>query len=144
MAPTLEIQIVNTTQQSQTSQQRSLCDLDLDEYQRFVESHRESTIFHHRCWLELLCDQHGFAFHIPALKENGRVVAAIPFLETRSIFGNKKLVSLPFTDSLAVLAQPKAIPALNKRLQSDDYREFSAIVLRTHSPTGLGPAPHAA
>jgi len=126
---------VNTSQQSP---QFVLGDIDLGPYQSFIETHPDSTVFHHRSWIELLCDQHGFTVRIPAIKENGRVIAAIPFLETRTFFGAKKLLSLPFTDSLTVLADHNSIPKLKQLMHSAEYDKYSTIAMRTHSPTDHG------
>lgn len=123
---------------SQHSKQILLTDIGLDDYQDFVETHPDSTIFHHKRWIDLLCDQHGFTCRIPAVKLDGKIIAAVPFLETQSLFGTKKLVSLPFTDALAVLADADSVPKLKRRLESESYRHYSAIVARTQSPTEIG------
>ena len=90
----------------------------LEEYQAFVESHSTSTAFHHRRWIELLQRQYGFALRLPSLKRDGSIVASIPFLETVTLRGQRKLVCLPFTDSMELLGS-----AADTRLLKDHVRE---------------------
>ncbi|MCA9216340.1 MAG: GNAT family N-acetyltransferase, partial [Planctomycetales bacterium] len=115
-------------------------DLAIEEYQNFVDQHPQSIVFHHRRWLELLCDQHGFGLHLPAVTDGTSILAAIPFLETKSIFGKRKLISLPFTDSVGLLGDSKALAALTRRLTSSPYDKFDTIVIRTNQPTSVDSA----
>ena len=89
----------------------------LEEYQTFVESHANSTVFHHRRWIELLQKQYGFDLRLPCLKRDGLIVAAIPFLATVRLRGQRKLVSLPFTDSLDILGCPDDIQLLKENIR---------------------------
>ena len=97
--------------------------LTLDEWQVFADSHPDRTIFHHRNWIQLLVDTYGFRLHIPAVKQNGHILAAVPFLETRNIWGARKLISLPFSDCMSILSQcGDAVRRLRKELTTDKYR----------------------
>ncbi len=78
--------------------------LTIDQWQAYVEGHARASIFHHRNWLELLHEEYGFEIRIPAIVDGGQIRAAIPFLQTRSLRMKKKLISLPFTDYLQILA----------------------------------------
>lgn len=109
--------------------------LTLDEWQVFADSHPDCTIFHHRNWIKLLIDTYGFQLHIPAVKQNGQIMAAVPFLGTRNIWGARKLISLPFSDCMSILSQcGDAVRRLRKELTTDKYRKYRAIVLRTEQP----------
>lgn len=110
----------------------ALADSNLDEYQRFVASHPDSTIFHHRNWIQLLARYYGLRVQIPCCKTGGQIVAAIPFLETTSLRGKRKLVSLPFTDSLDALASADLYDALKGYLRTEHSEDYDAIVVRTH------------
>jgi CelD/BcsL family acetyltransferase involved in cellulose biosynthesis len=78
--------------------------LSLDAWQEMVESHTQSTPFHHRNWIELIQDQYQFPLHIPAIRQHGEVSAGLPFMETRTVLGRRKLIALPFTDCIRPLA----------------------------------------
>jgi CelD/BcsL family acetyltransferase involved in cellulose biosynthesis len=120
--------------------------LSLDQWQAFVEQHPCSSIFHHRNWLELLQAHYGFAIRIPALMQSGKTLAAIPFLQTRSLRGTRKLVSLPFTDYLPVLSddihckhrpevsgEDSPVVRLCARIR-DEFRGQFKIVMRGDQP----------
>ena len=107
----------------------------LDQWQEFVESRPESTIFHHRNWIELLVCQYRFALTILAVKTAGEIVAAIPLLETGQPWGEKKLVSLPFTDCVRALAStPAALAALRDALAAQRFDDYRSVILRTDQP----------
>jgi CelD/BcsL family acetyltransferase involved in cellulose biosynthesis len=105
--------------------------LDLAEWQEFVESHPESTAFHHRNWIETIAQQYGLGIHIPCLKSGGEIEAAIPFLSSRKLFGATRLISLPFTDCLRVLSRgPSAAEALTSALTAN-HPPCDSMSLRT-------------
>jgi lipid II:glycine glycyltransferase (peptidoglycan interpeptide bridge formation enzyme) len=95
----------------------SIAALNLAEWQAYVESHPDSTAFHHRNWIEAIRQQYGLQAYIPCLKQGGEIQAAIPFLSGRSLLGAAKLTSLPFTDCLRILSRrPEAAEALAAEL----------------------------
>lgn len=77
--------------------------ISLELWQDFVDQQRESTVFHHRKWIELLHEFYGLPLKIFAVVEGERVRAAAPFLETKTFRGRSKLTSLPFSDHVPVL-----------------------------------------
>ncbi len=94
-----------------------LDELDMAQWQAFVESHPHSVVFHHRRWVEMLRDFYRLDTYIPCLKMGDEVVAAAPFLECRSLRGARNLVSLPYSDYLPLLERrPRAANALLKAL----------------------------
>ena len=107
--------------------------ISIDRWQQYVESHPDSMIFHHRRWLELLHEQYGFEIQIPAVIEDEKIRAAIPFLQTRSLNGKKKLISLPFTDYLPVLADDQnAVEELCRLVKSRFGMQLDTILIRTN------------
>ncbi len=112
-----------------------LCELTLAEWHAFADSHPDKTVFHHQNWIRLLIDTYGFKLHIPAVKQNGHILAAVPFVETRSLRGARKLISLPFTDCMSVLAESDdAVSMLREGLTTEQCRPYSLVVLRTEQP----------
>lgn len=120
--------------------------LSLAEWQNFVEGHPDSTVFHHRNWIEMLVSQYGGRIVIPAAIRDDQILAAIPFVETKGLLGKRKLVSLPFSDYVPLLwsqeldsTQQEALQAIQSTLRSKDYLRYRSIVVR--SPVVLGDAP---
>lgn len=113
----------------------------MEQWQSFVEAQANSSIFHHRNWLELLSQQYGFEIQIPAIVNDGQILAAIPFLRTRNLWGAKKLISLPFTDYLPVLNNNNsALAALCHHLQEEFRGRIENVVIRADQPLSGVPA----
>lgn len=109
--------------------------LTVDQWQSYVESQQNSSIFHHRNWLELLNEQYGFEIRIPALVVDREIRAAIPLLQTRNLRGTKKLSSLPFTDYLPVLSSdPTTTGRLCEIIKNEFRGQFDSIVVRGDEP----------
>ena len=109
--------------------------LQLNEWHELIQSQPDRAIFHHPRWIDLLIAQYGFKLQIPAIKRNGSISAAIPFLETKNLRREKKLVSLPFTDYLQLLAtEPKALEDLCAGLRDAANPQVKAIVIRGDAP----------
>jgi lipid II:glycine glycyltransferase (peptidoglycan interpeptide bridge formation enzyme) len=107
----------------------------LRQWQDLVESHPERTVFHHSKWIELLTKQYRLRLHIPAVEEGGEIVAAVPFLETRTPWGLRKLISLPFTDCMRVLSrEERALDFMREGLKSQPWDDYKSVVLRTDKP----------
>lgn len=124
------------------SESTNLDRLTLSEWHDYVEGHPASTIFHHRAWIELLIEQYRFPLHILAVKEAGQVVAAAPWLETRKPWGARKLVCLPFTDCMRVLADDdRALARFHEGLRGEPFGDYRSVVLRTDRPLGDDPRP---
>jgi len=128
--------------------------ISLDEWQDFVEAQPDSSVLHHRNWIEMLVGQYGGRVVIPAAIRAGRIATAVPFVETRGLLGKRKLVSLPFSDYVPLLwahedgyspaqlqaARNEAWGAIQTALRTTPaYRRYRAIVVR--SPVALGDAP---
>jgi lipid II:glycine glycyltransferase (peptidoglycan interpeptide bridge formation enzyme) len=108
--------------------------LTLEQWEGFVETFVEHSSFHDRQWIELIQNQYGFKLHIPALANGDEILAAIPFFQTRSLSGKRKLISLPFTDYLPVLSKsPSDLNELALKIQAHFSKQFHAIVLKTDS-----------
>lgn len=138
------------------AEQVDACQLNVDEWQQFVEAHPDSTVFHHRGWIETLARQYGSRIIISAVLSGPRIIVAIPFLETRSLLGARKLVSLPFSDCVPLLwsttgdgvhtpsgqnpLQAAAWQALRTHLRSAAYQHYRAIVLRSSVPLAGAPS----
>jgi lipid II:glycine glycyltransferase (peptidoglycan interpeptide bridge formation enzyme) len=106
--------------------------LSLDEWQAFASSRPESNVFHHEKWLRMLMDQYGFGLQIPAIKRDGNVLAAVPFMETTSARGKRKLISLPFTDCVRILAvDASAEKTLCRAFTSESFGDYASVLMKT-------------
>ncbi len=128
-------------EQLQTASVQTFGCLQLDEWQDYVASHPQSSVFHHRKWIELLVQQYGLRVHLPAVKRNGEILASIPFLETKGLWGARKLVALPFTDCISALSRSDdALADLHQGLKTRDYEQYKAVIMRTDRPLAPMPA----
>jgi CelD/BcsL family acetyltransferase involved in cellulose biosynthesis len=85
------------------------------EWLQFISQQQKATIFHHPAWLSVLHEQYGFnVFTLCAVDEKGTINAGIPFCEVRGITGEKRWVSLPFSDMCPPLSEDEI--ALNEVL----------------------------
>ncbi len=109
--------------------------LAIEQWQEFVDTFENGSNFHHREWIELIQNQYGFALHIPALVQADETLAAFPLLQTRSLTGKRKLISLPFTDYLPILSKsPSYLDILAKKIQHHFGNQYHSIFLKTDSP----------
>ncbi|TWU34945.1 lipid II:glycine glycyltransferase FemX [Novipirellula artificiosorum] len=119
-------------------QQGSLECVTTDQWQEFVDSRSESTAFHHGRWLKLLQQHYGFPLRIYAWKQAGEVVAGLPFLETRTLFGKKMLISLPFSDNLRALGKDvTSLSGLRQGLQTTNFGRHVCVLNKTDAPLGF-------
>jgi CelD/BcsL family acetyltransferase involved in cellulose biosynthesis len=80
-------------------------ELDDARWTEFVYACPSAVPFHHPAWTRLLADCYGYRPFVLALTGTaGQIVAGLPVLEVRSVFGNRRWLSLPFTDYCPPLA----------------------------------------
>jgi CelD/BcsL family acetyltransferase involved in cellulose biosynthesis len=69
------------------------------QWAEFVVSHPAATPFHHPRWAWLVARCYGFrAFALAARDSTGAIRAGLPVVEVRHLHGERRWVSLPFTD----------------------------------------------
>ena len=68
------------------------------EWDGFVKNHPQGTFFHSGVWASVLCESYGFTPYYIVLRKDKLIVAGLPLIAVRSIFGPARAVSLPFTD----------------------------------------------
>lgn len=105
--------------------------ISLDEWQEFVDGHPESTPLHNREWIELLVAEYGFKLFLPAIRSGGQILAATAFLETRTLLGVRKLISLPFADCFTPLSyDDQALSQLLEVFATRHRADANAISIR--------------
>lgn len=67
-------------------------------YRTFIARHPDATVFHTPEWIQVLSDTYGFKPVAQTVLHCDAVKGVIPFCETRSLTGTKRLVSLPYSD----------------------------------------------
>jgi len=66
---------------------------------QFAASQPDATIFHHPAWSQLLSQCYGYkVFALVRINGSGQIVAGIPIMETTTISGRHRHISLPFSD----------------------------------------------
>jgi CelD/BcsL family acetyltransferase involved in cellulose biosynthesis len=109
--------------------------IDIDQWHDYAAGHCRGSVFHHRNWLDLLMRQYGYPCRIFAIRSGGAITAAIPFLETRGLSGKRKLISLPFTDWMEILAdRDDDAAALLGALRQAPLQNYGTVVVRTDRP----------
>lgn len=113
----------------------TLAQLSPEQWREFALSHPDCTTFHHPAWHELLGSHYGFPWMALGLVEGGDIVAAAPFLETRTLSGRRKLTCLPFSDCVTPLAHgPDHLLRFWHSLGDEPMDRYRAVVVRTEGP----------
>lgn len=70
-----------------------------DTWNAFVESHPLGTIYHHTAWHSVIEDTYGLraSYHI-SYGTDKKIIAAVPAISIKGLFGGKRVVSYPFSD----------------------------------------------
>ena len=114
-----------------------LLELEDPGWVEFVRGRPEATLFHHPAWARLLVDCYGYRAMALALTDGaGAVTAGLPVVEVSRPLGQRRWVSLPFTDycpplaaqrepelvdELAALTRARAVRALELRAPVADH-----------------------
>jgi hypothetical protein len=72
--------------------------LEMSDWDKQVLLFPEVTIFHSAAWAKLLHESYNFVPFYIVGKESEKIVAVLPVMEVRGFWGDKKGVSLPFSD----------------------------------------------
>jgi CelD/BcsL family acetyltransferase involved in cellulose biosynthesis len=77
----------------------AILDLTDPRWGDFVAGHPSAIPFHHPDWGRLVADCYGFrAFAVATSNTAGEIQAGLPVIEVRQLRGQRKWVTLPFTD----------------------------------------------
>src|SRR5881409_764742 len=83
----------------------TVLEIDDKRWIRFVERVPGALPFHHPSWARLLADCYGYRPLALVLEDEDDVAAGIPAIETRTVLGRRRWISLPFTDYSPPLAR---------------------------------------
>jgi len=74
------------------------------EWDAFVKSHPEATVFHTSGWARVILDTYRYKplYHV-ARGEGGTLRAAVPLMQVDGLLTHRRLVGLPFSDTCAPL-----------------------------------------
>jgi CelD/BcsL family acetyltransferase involved in cellulose biosynthesis len=78
--------------------------IDAPEWKQFVRSQPGALGYHDPAWGLMLAECYGFRPFALGLFEQGRILAGLPVVETRTLRGRRRWISLPFTDHCPPLA----------------------------------------
>lgn len=85
-------------------------------YQGFVDSTVDSCIYHTLEWKRIIERTYGYKPYYVVVKDDERIIGALPLFEVRSFFFGRRLVSIPFSHRVPVLYQDD-ITILEKLLE---------------------------
>ena len=67
------------------------------EWERYVNGHKNATMYHHIGWKHLVEDTYGHRpFYLQAERDDGRICGVLPMFLVRSVSLKKRLISVPF------------------------------------------------
>lgn len=89
-----------------------ILEIDSADWQRFVAGREDANPFHHPAWSSLLADCYGYRPFAVALVGADGIRRGLPLMEVRGLLGNRRWISLPFTDHCSPLAQTDELGAL--------------------------------
>jgi len=122
-----------------------LLELDDPGWVEFVRGRHEATLFHHPAWARLLVDCYGYRAMALALTEGaGAVTAGLPVLEVRRPLGERRWVSLPFTDYCPPLAAEKEPELVDELAALTRSRTVRGLELRAQLADRAGIQVHSA
>jgi CelD/BcsL family acetyltransferase involved in cellulose biosynthesis len=100
--------------------------IDAPDWKQFVRSQPGALGYHNPAWALMLADCYGFQPFALALFEGGTILAGLPVVETRTLRGRRRWISLPFTDHCPPLAVTEsASRELAARL--DRFRRHASV-----------------
>jgi len=72
----------------------------------FVARQPEASFYNHPEWTQLVADCYGYsAFVLGFTDEHGALTAGVPVVEVKGLFGQRRWISLPFTDYCPLLSR---------------------------------------
>jgi CelD/BcsL family acetyltransferase involved in cellulose biosynthesis len=77
-------------------------------WSELLERSEDRTPFHHPAWSSLLSECYGYRSFAAVLMEGSHALAGMPLIELRSLLGQRRWVSLPFTDECRPLGATAA------------------------------------
>lgn len=80
-----------------------------ENWDSYCSGDERADIFHHQAWMNILSEQYGFKLFFLVSRKDGRQFS-VPFMETRSLTGSKRWVSLPFSDYTYLLNSESVEP----------------------------------
>lgn len=104
---------------------------------RFISEHQSATIFHHPKWLSVLKDTYGFRpFLATVVSKTGDILAGVPIMEKRGLWGKNRWFSLPFSDHCEPLSQKDEYPMFMtlQLLRLSEEKGISDVELRWDYP----------
>jgi CelD/BcsL family acetyltransferase involved in cellulose biosynthesis len=97
----------------------AVLEIDDERWTRFVECAPGALPFHHPSWAQLIADCYGYRPFALVLQDGDAITAGIPAIETRTVLGRRRWISLPFTDYMPPLVRDeRLVPSLVDELDA--------------------------
>jgi CelD/BcsL family acetyltransferase involved in cellulose biosynthesis len=114
-------------------------------WDELLGSHPDTNIFHTAAWARVLSGTYGYLPTYFTAREEGRLIALLPFMEIRSWLTGTRGVSLPFTDECTPIL-PDGMPfdeAAREVISRAEFRQWKTIEFRGRA-RGMGNLPASA
>lgn len=101
-------------------------------WDEFVDSQKHATIFHTSAWARVVKDAYGYSPRYYVFEgDEGRLQAALPFYQVKSMFTGNRLVCLPFSDMCWPLGDENGIELLLNKIKGQiDAKLASYLEIR--------------
>lgn len=94
-------------------------DEDRDDWQRWLATRPDATIYHDWAWRRVLAEAFGHRPHYLVARRGARIVGMLPMVEVKTLLFGHSLVSLPFCPYAGPLAEDRAAhDALDERAEA--------------------------
>lgn len=94
-------------------------DADREDWQRWLETRPDATIYHDWAWRRVLAEAFGHRPRFLIARRDERVVGVLPLVEVKTLLFGHSLVSLPFCPYAGPLAEDRATyDALDERAEA--------------------------
>ena len=84
-------------------------DADGADWQRWLETRSDATVFHDWSWRRVLTEAFDHRPHYLIARRKGRIVGVLPLVEVRTLLFGHSLVSLPFCPYAGPLAEDRSV-----------------------------------
>src|SRR4030042_6627369 len=89
---------------------------DAEAYRGFVQTMDNSSIYHTLDWKEIIQDSYGFKPLYIIAKEKEAIVGSLSLFEVNSFFRGQRLVCIPFSHYVEILAKDNSARSEERRV----------------------------
>lgn len=113
-----------------------LHDISPSAYDVFVNAQKNANLYHTRAWLAVLQQSYGYQPASLVAQEEGQIRGVLPLMRVHGRLKGRRLVSLPFSHCVPILADSPAIETalLHTAAELTQADHYSYLELKTRQP----------